>query len=301
MRTTRARSSPLNLGRRPGGAFRVALAGAALACVIALATLTISSTKPAGGSPAPQQGLGVPVPVRRPVYSYQVINAWPHDPQAFTQGLVYHEGFLFESTGLFGSSSIRKVALETGQVLTKVNVASQYFAEGLAIFGDRAIQLTWQNQLGFVYQLANFQPLQSFSYTGEGWGLTQDGQSLIMSDGTNRIRFLDPQTFQVRRTIEVKDGASLVTRLNELEYIEGEIFANIWLTDKIVRISPDSGKVNSTIDLTGLLQPPDRTGSVDVLNGIAFDPGARRLFVTGKLWPKLFEIKLILKRGSANR
>lgn len=249
------------------------------------------------------QSLDAHVPSRRPpVYSFQVINSWPHDPQAFTQGLVYHQGFLYESTGLFGSSSLRKVLPETGQVLTKVNISSQYFAEGLAIFNDRAIQLTWQNQLGFVYQLSNFQPIQDFSYTGEGWGLTQDGHQLIMSDGTDAIRFLDPQTFQVKRTITVTDGTTTrITRINELEYIDGEIFANIWLTDKIVRISPLTGKINSTVDLTGLLPAADRTGSEDVLNGIAFDPAGKRLLVTGKLWPKIFEIKLVLKRGTAGR
>ncbi|MEP7272981.1 MAG: glutaminyl-peptide cyclotransferase, partial [Acidobacteriota bacterium] len=260
-----------------------------------------ASEAPVGESDASQVPAGNAPPARHPVYSYEVINSWPHDPQAFTQGLVYHQGFLYESTGLNGRSSLRKVALETGQVLTRIDIASEYFAEGLAIFNERAIQLTWQHQTAFVYQLANFQPIQTFSYTGEGWGLTHDGQSLIMSDGTRFIRFLDPQSFQVRRTIEVKDGTTAVTQLNELEYIDGEIFANIWLTDKIVRISPVSGKVNSTIDLKGLLSAADRAQGADVLNGIAFDADGRRLFVTGKLWPKLFEIKLIAKRGTAQR
>jgi glutamine cyclotransferase len=242
-----------------------------------------------------------PPPARRPVFSYQVIKSRSHDPGAFTQGLVYLDGFLYESTGLNGASSLRKVDLETGQVLTKIDIPSQYFAEGLAIFNDRMIQLTWQHHIGFVYQLADFQKLQEFSYTGEGWGLTHDAQLLIMSDGTNRIRFLDPQSFQVRRTIDVFDGPSPVVRLNELEYIDGEIWANVWLTDRIVRIHPTTGKVTSWVDLTGLLPSEDRHPSVDVLNGIAYDPAGRRLFLTGKRWPKLFEVKITTKRSSAHR
>jgi glutamine cyclotransferase len=249
---------------------------------------------------AEDQSLSAVAPARHPVYSYQVINTYLHDPQAFTQGLVFHAGFLYESTGLVDSSSIRKVALESGQVLTKVNVPSPYFAEGLAIFNDRAIQLTWQHQIGFVYRLSDFQFLQNFSYAGEGWGLTDDGQMLIMSDGTDIIRFLDPQTFQVKRSIAVKDGVTPVIRLNELEYIDGEIFANVWLTDKIVRISPVSGKVNSTIDMTGLLTPAERLNA-DVLNGIAYDDATKRIFVTGKLWPKLFEVKFLIKRPTLSR
>jgi len=247
------------------------------------------------------QPLGVEIPPRVVNYTYEVINSWPHDPQAFTQGLVYYQGYLYESTGLNGASSLRKVDLQTGQVLNKVDVSSDFFAEGLAIHNGQAIQLTWVTKQGFIYDLASFGLLRTFTYTGEGWGLTQDGRSLIMSDGTDQIRFLNPDTFQVERAIQVRDGSVPVTRLNELEYVDGEIFANIWLTDSIVRINPQSGNITGWIDLTGLLSPEDRRGPVDVLNGIAYDSARSRLFVTGKLWPKLFEIKLKLKRGAAHR
>lgn len=245
---------------------------------------------------------GVLLPPRvPPTYTYQVVNTWAHDSQAFTQGLVFHEGLLYESTGLYGSSSLRKVELTTGQVLFKISVPNQYFAEGLAILNNRAIQLTWQNNVGFVYDLASFNSLQSFAYSGEGWGLTHDGHSLIMSDGTNAIRFLDPVTFQVQRVIFVLDGNVPLRRLNELEFVDGEIFANVWLTDRIVRFSPDTGRINSWVDLTGLLPPGERPSSDAVLNGIAYDAAQKRLFVTGKLWPKLYEIKLKPKRGRAER
>jgi glutamine cyclotransferase len=244
-----------------------------------------------------QQPVRVPVPSRVVNYTYEVINTWPHDPQAFTQGLVYHQGYLYESTGQNCCSSLRRVNLQTGQVLNKVDVSSDFFAEGLTIHNSRAIQLTWLTKQGFVYDVATFGLLRTFTYQGEGWGLTHDGRSLIMSDGTAELKFLNPDTFQLERSILVLDGAVPVTRLNELEYINGEVFANVWLTDNIVRINPQSGKITGRIDLTGLLSPEDRLGPVDVLNGIAYDPVQGRLFVTGKLWPKLFEIRLKLKRG----
>ncbi|MCW5967267.1 MAG: glutaminyl-peptide cyclotransferase [Blastocatellales bacterium] len=221
-----------------------------------------------------------------------MVNVYPHDRQAFTQGLVYHDGFLYESTGLNGRSSLRKVELETGEVLKIVNLDNIYFGEGLALMDGKAFQLTWLSQIGFVYDRDTFERQGTFSYTGEGWGLTHDGRSLIMSDGSETIRFLDPSTFQVRRTLRVLVGNAPVQRLNELEYIDGEIWANIWLTDRIVRISPESGRVIAWVDLAGLLPLADRSPPVDVLNGIAWDAEGRRLFVTGKLWPKLFEILL---------
>jgi glutamine cyclotransferase len=233
-----------------------------------------------------------PTPSRVPVYSYEVVHTYPHDRAAFTQGLVYEQDAFFESTGLYGSSSLRKVELQTGNVLKKIDVPAQYFAEGLALYQGQAIQLTWQTRIGFVYNQETFQEVGRFNYTTEGWGLTHDGTSLIMSDGTDQIRFLDPQTYQVRRTIRVQDRNVGVQRLNELEYIEGEIWANVWLTDRIVRFSPDSGRVSGWIDLTGLLPASDRLPTTDVLNGIAYDAATKRLFVTGKNWPKLFEIRL---------
>jgi glutamine cyclotransferase len=230
-----------------------------------------------------------------PVYSYQVINTWPHDAEAYTQGLVFHDGSLFESTGLRGASSLRRVELKTGKVKKKVDVARPYFAEGMTIFGDKIFQLTWQTQKGFVYDLKKLQPTGEFTYEGEGWGLTHDSQSLIMSDGTNRIRFLDPATFQVQRTISVYENGQPLTDLNELEYIKGEIYANIWKTNRIVRIDPTTGKINAWIDMTGLHHQGDDNETENCLNGIAYDAESDRLFVTGKRWPKLFEIRLVRK------
>lgn len=253
----------------------------------------------AGSQDAASQTL--PSASRAPVYSYTVVRTFPHDRQAFTQGLVYEGGFLYESTGLFGSSSLRKVELETGQVLKKIDIESQFFAEGLALFGGRAIQLTWTTQVGFIYDQESFDRIGGFTYSGEGWGLTHDGSSLIMSNGTDEIRFLDPTNFQVRRTIKVTDHGVGIRRLNELEYIEGEIWANIWQTDRIARIEPASGRIAGWVDLTGILPAEDRFPPVDVLNGIAYDPEQKRIFVTGKLWPKLFEIKLRSRRGPISK
>ncbi len=240
-------------------------------------------------------------PFRAQTYTYQISNAYPHDPTAFTQGLIFYQGALYESTGLNGQSSIRKVDLQTGQVIGKYDVPAQYFGEGLTILKGRAFQLTWQSQRGFIYDPDSFQLLGTFDYSGEGWGLTHDGRSLIMSDGSNQIRFLDPENFQTQRIVSVFDGSRRIELLNELEYIRGEIYANVWQSDKIARIDPRSGRVDSWIDLSGLLPPEDRTRHVDVLNGIAYDQNNDRLFVTGKLWPKLFEIKIKPRRTPVER
>jgi len=224
-----------------------------------------------------------------PVAGYSVQRAYPHDPAAFTQGLEYLNGDLYESTGLNGRSSIRKVKLETGAVLQQRAISRDYFGEGLTIWKSTVIELTWQSQVAFVYDRDTFEPRRMFSYPGEGWGLTHDATNLIMSDGTAELRFLDPETFKERRRVTVTDGGRPVPRLNELEYVKGQVFANIWTTDDIVRIDPGSGRVLGRIDLRGLLaESPTPT---DVLNGIAYDQAGDRLFVTGKLWPKLFEIK----------
>ncbi|MFL6210591.1 MAG: glutaminyl-peptide cyclotransferase [Pyrinomonadaceae bacterium] len=228
-----------------------------------------------------------------PVYTYEIKHVYPHDPAAFTQGLIFRDGVLWESTGLNSESSLRKVELETGRVTKKVDVPAQYFAEGMTVFHGRVYQLTWQSQKGFIYDPDTFEQVGEFAYTGEGWGLTHDSDNLIMSDGTNRIRFLDPITFETKRTISVALNNRPVNELNELEYVKGEIYANVWQTDRVVRIDPQTGKVLGLIDLTGLLPAADRTASTDVLNGIAYDETGDRLFVTGKLWPKLFEIRLI--------
>ncbi len=248
-----------------------------------------------------QQPIQSTVPFRVQNFTYEVINTYPHDPGAFTQGLVYHQGVLYESTGLNGSSSLREVELTTGRVTKIVNVPAQYFAEGLALFNDRLYQLTWLSQTAFVYDMSTFGMQKTFNYSGEGWGLTDDGRSLIMSNGSNQISFLDPETFQVQRTINVTDNNVPVRQLNELEYIKGQIFANIWQTDRIARIDPQTGRVTGWVNLAGLLSPEDRSRPVDVLNGIAYDEANDRLFVTGKLWPKLFEIRLISRREPVSR
>jgi glutamine cyclotransferase len=243
----------------------------------------------------PSPVVGTSAPAEPPTYTYSVISQWPHDTSAFTEGLVYDQGTLWESTGLNGASSLRKVDLQTGQVLEEYALPGQYFGEGLTLFGGKLIQLTWQTQIGFVYDPGCFCPVGTFTYDGEGWGLTHDDHSLIMSDGTEQIRFLDPQTFAVTQTISVFDHGQPLRNINELEYINGEIYANIWQTDRIVRIDPASGAILGWIDLTGLLPIADRGPTTDVLNGIAYDDATGRLFVTGKDWPELFQIALVPK------
>ena len=227
-----------------------------------------------------------------PVYAYRVVEAYPHDQEAWTQGLVYHQGVLYEGTGLQGRSSLRTVDLETGEVDQLVALPDQFFGEGIAIFADRIFQLTWHARVGFIYDLS-FERLGEFAYSTEGWGLTHDGTHLIMSDGTPVLHFLDPEDLSEVRQVQVHDANGLVTRLNELEYVHGEVYANVWQTDRIVRIDPQNGNVLGWIDLSGLLPAEDRARQVDVLNGIAYDAEGDRLFVTGKLWSKLFEIELI--------
>jgi glutamine cyclotransferase len=223
---------------------------------------------------------------------YEVIRTFPHDRTAYTQGLIYLDGFLYEGTGLNGYSTLRKVRLESGEVVQKISLPFQHFGEGITAWMDSIIQLTWKSGIGFVYDRAGFKQRRTFSYPGEGWGLTHDGKRLIMSDGTAELRFLDPQTFREMGRITVRDRNAPVVYLNELEYVRGEIYANIYGTDRIARISPADGKVLGWIDLRGLLSEADRRITVDVLNGIAWDGKLNRLFVTGKLWPKLFEIRV---------
>jgi glutamine cyclotransferase len=228
-----------------------------------------------------------------PVYTYNVINTYPHDRNAFTEGLVFDDGVLYEGTGLYGNSSLRKVELETGDVLQIRELSAEFFGEGITICGNEIIQLTWQSHIGFVYDKNSFELLQEFNYSTEGWGITYDGTHLIMSDGTSTLHFLDPETFEEIGQLEVFDDDGLVTKLNELEYVQGEIYANVWQTDRIAIIAPETGRVIGWVELGGLLTAEDCSEPVDVLNGIAYDAGTDRLFVTGKLWPKLFEIQLI--------
>jgi len=227
-----------------------------------------------------------------PKYGYQVVNTFPHDRGAFTEGLVYLQGALFEGTGLNGSSTLRQVDLRTGRVVRQISLSSEYFGEGITVLGGKVYQLTWQSHQGFIYDLATFARVGGFTYTGEGWGLTTDGKVLIMSDGTNQIRFIDPTDFHVIRSIPVFLAGKPLTNLNELEYVQGEIYANVWQTPIVVRIAPADGKLTGTIDFSGLLQLSDYDAHTDVLNGIAYDPEGNRLFVTGKNWPKLFEVRL---------
>jgi glutaminyl-peptide cyclotransferase len=228
------------------------------------------------------------------VDTYQVVHAYPHDAQAFTQGLIYLDGHLYESTGIVGSSSLRMEELETGRILQFHDVPRPLFAEGLTNWGSTLIQLTWQNHTILVYDRLTFRLLRTFPYAGEGWGLTQDGTHLIVSsDGSAMLHFLDPETMREIRNVKVTDHGVPVTQLNELEFIHGQVYANIWHTDRIARISPATGKVLGWIDLTGLLPKEARSGPEAVLNGIAYDAEHDHLFVTGKLWPKIFEIKVI--------
>jgi glutaminyl-peptide cyclotransferase len=229
-----------------------------------------------------------------PIYGYKTVQTYHHDPSAFTQGLVYDGGVLYEGTGEYGQSTLRRVSLETGNVLQQTKLANSLFGEGVAVWKDRLIQLTWQSGLGLVYGKENLTEIGRFSYRTEGWGITSNGLQLIMSDGTETLHFLDPETFQEQEKIEVKYNGTPVVGLNELEYIKGEIYANLWPTNWIAIISPETGDVLGAIDLGGILPKADVRG-VDVLNGIAYDPEGDRLFVTGKLWPKLFQIELVAR------
>ena len=234
---------------------------------------------------AGQQGTNVPV------FRFEVVHVYPHDRSAFTQGLELRGGFLYEGTGLRGHSTLRKVDLKTGRVLEQKALPDQFFGEGITVLNGRVMELTWQSHLGYVYDQSTFRFLKNFSYRGEGWGLANDGQVIYMSDGTPQIRCLDPGTLGELRRFTVHEGNRRIEALNELEWVRGELFANVWQTDRIVRISPKDGRVLGWIDLSGLLPAEDRQ-QADVLNGIAYDSMGDRLFVTGKLWPKLFEIRL---------
>jgi len=233
----------------------------------------------AGGAPAP-------------VFHYEVVRSYPHDRGAFTQGLIFRDGVFYEGTGLNGRSGIRKVKLETGEVLQSKPLGAQYFGEGITDWKGSLVQITWQTEIGFVYDMKSFEQTKTWSYSGEGWGLTHDEARIIMSDGSSSLRFIDPATMKETGRLPVVDAGRAVERLNELEYVKGEILANVWQTERIARISPKDGRVTAWIDLSGLLSPADRAGT-DVLNGIAYDAAGDRLFVTGKLWPRIFEIKLV--------
>lgn len=224
--------------------------------------------------------------------SYEVLNSYPHDPTSFTQGLLWRDGKLYESSGQYGQSKLRCLDFPSGKVVRETRLSPELFGEGLALVEDRLIQLTWTTHRGFVYDLNTFRLLQEFSYDTEGWGLAYDGTNLILSDGSSDLFYLDPQTFKPLKKLAVRMNGQPIRELNELEFIEGEIWSNVWQTDSIVRIDPATGQVTSFLDLAGILAPSDKTGSEDVLNGIAYDAEQRRIFVTGKLWPRIFEIRV---------
>jgi glutamine cyclotransferase len=231
-----------------------------------------------------------------PQYSYRVVKTYPHDRNAFTQGLEYRDGVLYEGTGIPGRSSLRKVDLATGRVTQQYDLPQPFFGEGITVFNQQIFELTYTTETGFIYDKPSFRVVRSFNYPGQGWGLTNDGKQIYMSDGSAQIRVWDPATLKEVRRITVKDGATPITMLNELEWVKGEIWANVWQTDRIARISPVDGKVLGWIDLTGILPLSERQDPDAVLNGIAYDAAGDRLFVTGKLWPKIFEVKLVPKK-----
>jgi len=233
-------------------------------------------------------------PEQESFYTYRVVKKYPHDPEAFTQGLVIHNGVLYEGTGLYGGSSIRVVEQETGEILRKVDLSQSFFGEGVTILDDKVYQVTWREQTGFVYDL-ELDGESTFNIPNEGWGLTENGTHLILSDGTSTLSFIDPQTMKIVETVTVTYEGDEVTLINELEYIEGKVYANIWQTDNIAVIDPSTGNVVSWIDLTGLQNELDTTKGIDVLNGIAYDRETGKIYVTGKHWPNLFEVQFIPK------
>jgi glutaminyl-peptide cyclotransferase len=252
--------------------------------LVLLAALLLSACGPNPDAPTPE-------------YYYDVVRTYPHDREAFTEGLFFLDGFLYESTGLEGHSSIRKVRLETGEIVQQHEVPA-YFGEGIVNWKDRLVELTYKTRVGFVYDLSTLAVRKQFDYPGEGWALTQDGKRIIMSDGTPQLRFWNPDTLAEEGRVTVNDKGVPVNNVNELEYIKGEVWANIWMVDRIARIDPATGNVTGWIDLTGILPKSDQIeGQTDVLNGIAYDAQGDRIFVTGKRWPKLFEIKIVKKQG----
>lgn len=272
-----------------GRAFRPVAAFAGLIGLAFAPTVVAQTAVPA--APVAQAGAPATQPARPPRYGYEIVAVYPHDPAAFTQGLEFHDGILLESTGRH-PSSVRRVRLEDGVVLEKRDLDMQFFGEGLTAVGDRILTLTWQGGHGFVWDIDDLEPAGTFSYSGEGWGLTHDDTRVILSDGSASLRFLDPVSLQQTGSVPVTYMGRPLTKLNELEFIDGEVWANVWQTSFIVRIDPATGVVTGVIDLTGILPDPVANPIDDVLNGIAWDAANRRLFVTGKNWPKLFEIRL---------
>lgn len=268
----------------------IALVVTAGAVLLILASMrsdpTTQSTNAIGNQPS------TPPDGRARQASYEVVNSYPHDPASFTQGFLWKDGGFYESTGMYGQSKLRRLEFPSGKVLKEIKLDPELFAEGLAPVDSRLIQLTWKSRRGFVYDVDTFRLVQEFTYDTEGWGLTFDGKNLILSDGSSDLFYLDPQTFKPIGKLAITMNGQPVPELNELEFIDGEIWANVWQTDLILRINPSTGQVTSFLNLKQILSPSDRKGSVDVLNGIAYDAEHKRIFITGKLWPRIFEIKL---------
>jgi len=265
----------------------------ALATILGLALIYFlfirsDSKAPANQANANQSSASAPAKLD----TYEIVNSYPHDPQAFLQGLVWYDNGFYEGTGLEGRSTLRRVEFPSGKVVKSISLAPDLFGEGVALVGDRLVQLTWKAHRGFVYDRDSFKRLREFNYDTEGWGITYDGKNLVMSDGSSTLFYLDPETFQTVRRLNVTWNGRPQDQLNELEYIEGEIWANVWQEDFILRIDPETGRVKSYLDMKNLFPPQLRNGSEDVLNGIAYDPQTRRIFISGKLWPRLFEIRL---------
>ena len=274
---------------------RVVIAGVAIAVVVSVALLILASMRSNPSGQSGGEAVNKPISPsdgRARQISYEVVNSYSHDRASFTQGLLWRGAVFYESTGQYGQSKLRKLEFPSGRALQEISLSADLFGEGLALVGDRLIQLTWKSHRGFVYDLDTFRLLQEFSYDTEGWGLTYDGANLVMSDGSSDLFFLDPQTFKPVRKLAVRMNGQPIPDLNELEFIDGEIWANVWQTDWILRIDPSTGQVTSFLDLKGILAPSDKTGSENVLNGIAYDAEHKRIFVTGKLWPRIFEIRI---------
>jgi glutamine cyclotransferase len=286
-KTTKSRPARTHQGR----ATKIAVI--ATAAILGLALIYFlfvrsNATAPATQSNANHSSASAPAKLD----TYEIVNSYPHDPQAFLQGLVWYDNGFYEGTGLEGHSTLRRVEFPSGKVVKTISLAPDLFGEGVALAGDRLVQLTWKAHRGFVYDRESFKLLREFRYDTEGWGITYDGKNLLMSDGSNTLTYLDPETFQPVRRLNVTWNGRPQDQLNELEYIEGEIWANVWQEDYILRIDPETGRVKSYLDMKNLFPPQLRTGSEDVLNGIAYDPQSKRIFVSGKLWPRLFEIRL---------